>query len=55
VRFSRSIAPGVLGVVALILLIGAGMNACDDKLSRQLDNVDPSNEEMVQNLEGVKK
>ena len=39
-RFSRSLASGVLGVVTLVLLIGTGINACDDKMSRQLDNDD---------------
>ena len=49
-RFARSFAHGVLGIVALIVIIGAGMNACADRLSRQLDNVDPTHEEMVQNI-----
>ena len=39
-RFSRSLASGVLGVIFLILLLGAGMNACEDRLSKQLDDVD---------------
>ena len=46
-RFSRSLASGVFGVVLLALLLGAGMNACEDRLSKQLDDVDPTNEEMT--------
>ena len=46
-RFSRSVSSGIFGVLLLVLLIGAGMNACEDKLSKQLDDVDPTNEEMT--------
>jgi hypothetical protein len=47
-KFSRSIRSGVLGIIALLMLVGTGINACEDKLSKQLDNVDPTNEEMAQ-------
>jgi hypothetical protein len=48
VRFAKSAAHGVLGVILLILLLAVGINLFDDRQSRILDNSDPTNEEMMQ-------
>lgn len=45
-KFSRSVLHGVLGVIAFIAILGAGMNACADRLSKQLDKVDITYEEV---------
>jgi hypothetical protein len=47
---ARLLANIAVGILALIVILGAGMNACADRLSRQLDNVDPTAEEMTQNI-----
>lgn len=51
-KFACSAAHGIAGIVALVAILGIGMNACVDHLSRQLDNVDPTNEEMVESWGG---
>jgi hypothetical protein len=39
-RFSKSIATGILGVIFLILLLGVAMLIVDERASRSLENVD---------------
>jgi len=40
----------ILEILLLILILGVGANLIDDKMSRQLDNVDTTREEMIQQV-----
>lgn len=39
-KFARSVSQGVFGVILLVILLFIGTNLINDKLSKQLDNVD---------------
>ena len=45
-KFARSPLQAVLGIALLILLIPAACVVVDERMSRQLDDVDPTMEEM---------
>lgn len=46
----RPAAKAIIEIFILLVILGVGANLIDDKMSRQLDNVDPSNEEMMQQV-----
>jgi hypothetical protein len=54
VRFSRSLASGILGVVTLVLLVCVTLIIIDERASKSLENVDLTWDELdpkpVQNV-----
>jgi uncharacterized protein YoxC len=49
-RFARSPLHLIVGIVVLILMLAVSIVMVDERLSRQLDNVDPTAEEMTQQI-----
>jgi uncharacterized protein YoxC len=43
-------AKAIIEFLILLVILGIGINLIDDKLSKQLDNVDTTHEEMTQQI-----